>query len=77
VCIVTTNANALMEPIHDRMPVSISPENWSDWLAEPVEKIAGLVTAYPEAEMQAWPVSKRVSDTGEDDAGLIARVVNA
>jgi putative SOS response-associated peptidase YedK len=73
VCIVTTSANALMEPIHERMPVIISQEHWKDWLAEPVEKIERLVVAYPEAEMQTWPVSKRVSSAGVEDAGLIER----
>ena len=71
VCIVTTSANSLMERIHDRMPVIISPELWKDWLSEPVEKIEGLVAPYPDSELQAWPVSKRVSKTGEEDAGLI------
>ena len=75
-CIVTTSANALMAPIHDRMPVIISPENWKDWLAEPVEKIEGLVVSYPDAEMQAWPVSRRVSKTVDDDRGLIEQLRN-
>ncbi|MBL0166312.1 MAG: SOS response-associated peptidase [Propionivibrio sp.] len=76
-CIVTTGANALMEPIHERMPVIISPEHWQDWLAEPVEKVERLVAPYPAAGMQAWPVSRRVSKTVDDDAGLIEREVRA
>lgn len=74
VCVVTTSANALMEPIHDRMPVIISPENWRAWLSEPAENIAGLVIADPDTEMQAWPVSRRVSKTVDDDAGLIETI---
>lgn len=76
VCIVTTRANTVMEPIHDRMPVIISQENWKDWLAEPVDKIEGMVAAYPDAEMQAWPVSRRVSKTVDDDSGLIEPLSN-
>lgn len=77
VCIVTTGANALMQPIHERMPVIISPEHWQDWLAEPVEKVERLVAACPDTNMQAWPVSRRVSKTVDDDAGLIEREVRA
>ena len=74
VCIITTGANALMAPIHDRMPVIIRPENWQDWLVEPVDQAEPLVAAYPETEMQAWPVDRRVSRTAEDDARLVAPI---
>ncbi len=77
VCIVTTGANALMESIHERMPVIIGAEHWQDWLAEPVEKVGKLVAPYPAAGMQAWPVSRRVSKTVDDDAGLIEREAGA
>lgn len=30
--IITTAANELIQPIHDRMPVIITPENYHDWL---------------------------------------------
>ena len=30
--IITTDANGLMKPVHNRMPVIIRPENWLDWL---------------------------------------------
>ena len=33
VCIITTDANAIMQPIHDRMPVIIAKQDWRDWLA--------------------------------------------
>ncbi len=74
VCIITTGANALMAPIHDRMPVIIRPENWQDWLVEPVDQAEPLVTAYPDTEMQAWPVDRRVSRTAEDDARLVVPI---
>jgi putative SOS response-associated peptidase YedK len=70
-CIITTAANALMAPVHDRMPVIISPGNWQVWLAEPAEAMERLVAPFPDTEMQAWPVSRRVSKTVDDDAGLI------
>jgi len=32
--IITTTANALLAPLHDRMPVVIPPDGWDDWLGE-------------------------------------------
>lgn len=74
VCIVTTSAGALMETIHDRTPVIISPEHWQNWLAEPVEKVVKLVAPCPDANLQAWAVSRRVNKTVDDDPDLIERV---
>lgn len=71
VCIVTVGPNAVMEPIHDRMPVIVPPERWQDWLAAPVEEIQSQVVPCQAEVLQAWPVSRRVSKTAEDDAGLI------
>ena len=71
VSIITTAANAIMAPIHDRIPVIINPENWHAWLGEPVENISSLVSAYPDEELQMWPVSRRVNRTLEDVAELI------
>ena len=71
VCIITVGPNVVMEPIHDRMPVIVPPERWQDWLAAPVEEIQSLVVPCQDDVLQAWPVSRRVSKTAEDDAGLI------
>ena len=71
VCIVTVGPNAVMEPIHDRMPVIVPPERWQDWLAASVEEIQSLVVPCQAEVLQAWPVSRRVSKTAEDDSGLI------
>jgi putative SOS response-associated peptidase YedK len=30
--ILTTAANSLLQPIHDRMPVILSPEDYGRWL---------------------------------------------
>jgi putative SOS response-associated peptidase YedK len=70
-CIITTGPNAVMAPIHDRMPVILAPEHWQQWLTAPAEEIAGLVAPCAADILQAWPVSRRVSKTQEDDAGLI------
>lgn len=70
-CVITTGPNAVMEPIHDRMPVIIAPADWRRWLSASVDEVAELVRPYPASTMHAWPVSRRVSKTVDDDAGLI------
>jgi putative SOS response-associated peptidase YedK len=67
--VLATNAVEQMsgrhqEPVHDRMPVIVAPDHWQSWLA-------GMVVPYRDDELQAWPVSRRVSKTQDDDAGLI------
>jgi putative SOS response-associated peptidase YedK len=32
--IITTEANELLAPLHNRMPVIIAPEDWPAWLGE-------------------------------------------
>lgn len=69
-CVITTAANALMAPIHDRMPVLVAPDDWTRWLSAPVEAIGDILRPHAEA-LQAWAVHPRVSRTREDDAMLI------
>lgn len=69
-CIITTGPNETMAPIHDRMPVIVPRERWGDWLAGPAEAVAELIAPYRAEAMQAWPVSRRVSRTQDDDAAL-------
>lgn len=76
-CVITTGPNAVMEPIHDRMPVIVAPEDWGRWLSAPVEEIEGLVTPYDPEQMRAWPVDRRVSKTVDDDEGLVLPLVSA
>lgn len=70
-CIITTGPNAVMTPIHDRMPLILRPEEWQVWLTAPPEDILDMVGPYDAEPMQAWQVSRRVSKTVDDDAGLI------
>lgn len=69
--IVTTGANELMAPIHDRMPVIIAPEHWQTWLDGTPEAARALLPPFPAETLQAWPVHPRVSKASEDAPGLI------
>lgn len=42
--VITTGANGLMAPIHDRMPVLIDPDRWGRWLDRANEDLAELAT---------------------------------
>lgn len=74
VCIITSAANELMAPVHDRMPVIIDASDWPRWLDSPPTAIADLMRPYAGTDLQTWPVDRRVSRTAEDDASLIAPV---
>lgn len=69
-CIVTIGANALMQPIHDRMPVIVARDNWNDWLSGPPDDAASLIAPCDAAAMQAWPVSHRVNRPSEEGPEL-------
>lgn len=74
-CIVTTAANALMAPVHDRMPVLLPPAAWSRWLARDVQEpreIQPLLLPAPAEALQAWPVARSVSRAATEGEALIA-----
>jgi putative SOS response-associated peptidase YedK len=73
--VLTTAPNALLAPIHDRMPVVLPPDAWSLWLdrtVQDVERIAPLLVSAPADEMVAVPVSTRVNDPKHDDPQCLA-----
>ena len=70
--IITTEPNALMKPIHNRMPVMLTPENERMWISdEPLEGVMHLLQPYNEKEMNAYPVSSRVNSPKNNEASLI------
>jgi putative SOS response-associated peptidase YedK len=72
--VVTTEANALMRPIHDRMPVILRPEEFAAWLdpatVEP-SGLARLLRPANEGALEAVPVSTYVNDPRNDGARCI------
>lgn len=72
--IITTEANELMEPIHERMPVIIPKDNEDLWLDPQVQDetvLRELLTPYPADAMEAFPVSKRVNSPANNSAECI------
>jgi putative SOS response-associated peptidase YedK len=75
--ILTTAANELVRPIHDRMPVIIAPRDYAQWLdpnVQQAEPIAPLLRPYPAEEMDAYAVSPRVNSPTRDDEACLERV---
>lgn len=70
-CLITTGPNEVMEPVHDRMPVIVSPVDYATWLSGDADTVLGLVKPYPSDAMQTWAVDRRVSRSVEEGAGLI------
>jgi len=76
-CIVTTDANRLLKPIHDRMPVILAPEAFDLWLDcknVDADTAAALLVPAPDGLLEAYPISTAVNRVANDDASLIARV---
>ena len=74
--ILTTEANDLVRPIHDRMPVILAPADYARWLDPAVqtpEPILPLLRPYPSEPMEAYAVSTRVNSPARDEEGCIER----
>jgi putative SOS response-associated peptidase YedK len=74
--IITTAATDLMQPIHERMPVIISPEHYHQWLdksADP-EQAFTLLDNQAYEKMMATPISDWGNNPRHDDERCIQSV---
>ena len=73
--IVTTTANKVLEPIHQRMPVILPPEVYNIWLdpRADVASLRELLVPYPATMMSSHPVSRAVNSAQNEGAQLIVR----
>jgi putative SOS response-associated peptidase YedK len=73
-CVITTDANPVMAPIHDRMPVLLQPSQFDAWLDPDNQDVAGLkamlVPALPEA-IAVHPVDPAVNQARNEGEQLI------
>lgn len=76
--VLTTAANTLMEPIHDRMPVFLQPGDYDAWLDAEAEltdrEYRRLTAPVPTDLLDARPVSPEVNSPKHDHAGLLELV---
>jgi putative SOS response-associated peptidase YedK len=80
VAVLTTPANEMVRPLHDRMPAIIPPEQFDAWLdpkQHRADRLLPLLTPYPVELMESWPVSDRVNSATIDEPGLTTAVTLA
>jgi putative SOS response-associated peptidase YedK len=71
--VVTTEANALMAQIHNRMPVIIERHDWDAWL-EPstaAERVTELMVPAADGVLESWPVSTLVNKAAHEGPHLL------
>ena len=71
--IVTTDANEIMAPIHNRMPVILHSGDFDRWLSreETHQLPIDLLRPFPTDEMEAFEVSKDVGNVRNNHAELL------
>jgi putative SOS response-associated peptidase YedK len=62
VAIITTEANELMSRIHDRMPVILSRNDYSQWLNPASTELTKLLSPCPADELVCYPVNPVVNN---------------
>lgn len=75
--ILTRAANETMAPLHDRMPVTLRPEDHAAWL-DPGErdkqKLNAIITQPPATQLAFYPVSREVNSPRKDEASLLEAI---
>ena len=71
--IVTTTANSLLEPVHDRMPVILDESDHAGWLdiRRPAAETLALLRPFPAERMAVRRVGKRANSVAFDDPACI------
>jgi putative SOS response-associated peptidase YedK len=67
--ILTTEANELVRPVHDRMPVILPQQHWAAWLdsaQQEAGELVPLLRPYPADALRAYPVGPLVSNPRND-----------
>jgi putative SOS response-associated peptidase YedK len=75
--IITTTANTLIEPLHERMPVILHKEDYSRWLDgenNDTEELQAMLQPYPTERMSVYRVSDAVNKSGTNDPSFIEPV---
>ncbi|MBI3921998.1 MAG: SOS response-associated peptidase [Armatimonadetes bacterium] len=73
--VITTDANPLCAPVHDRMPVILDPASYDDWLdpqnRDP-KRLQSLLAPFPADRMTMYPVSTFVNSNRNNSPECIA-----
>ena len=81
--LLTTSANGLMQPLHDRMPVIVQPADYAQWLGsgrdetpKALDQLQHLLRPYADDGLVAYPVSTYVSNAHNEGAACIEALVD-
>ncbi len=78
--IITTEANDIVAPLHDRMPVVLPHQDWAAWL-DPGDlgegELHSLLRPAADGVLRAYPVSAAVNSTVSDGPDLVAPLPEA
>jgi putative SOS response-associated peptidase YedK len=71
--IVTTSANSVLRPIHERMPVILEPPDWPTWLGE-TEGDAPALLRPSGTDLRVWRIGTAVNNVRNDSEALLQAV---
>ena len=75
--IITTDANSLLAPVHDRMPVITPADEFDLWLdpsVQETEKLLPILRPYPGDELELYEVTAKVNSPKNDSKENIERI---
>ena len=75
--VLTTSPNALVAPLHNRMPVILQTDVYDAWLDptnQATETLQPLLVPLPAEMMIAEPINPRVNDVAHDDPACLERI---
>jgi len=74
--ILTTQANAAMKSIHDRMPLILDPENEELWIRPNCKttKLQRLLKMMPKMKLRVYPVSQEVNSPKNDHPSCLTPI---
>lgn len=78
--IIVTEANEAISPIHDRMPVILSPADYKRWLDPTItdpERLEPLLRPCPAGWMNSYPVSRKVGSPKNDSPDCVTPYLSA
>jgi putative SOS response-associated peptidase YedK len=61
-CVITVDANGLVAPWHDRMPLVLEPEDWELWLGDVEGDPAALLRPVTDDVLMLRPIGKKAPD---------------
>jgi len=76
-CLITTSANSLMRPIHERMPVLLTSEQlplWMDNAHYNPSDLKALLNPYPKSDLMCFPVTPKMNQSSYTLPDAIERI---